>query len=215
VQLIGRFDLGNAAAPKTAWPGSRIIARFTGTGVKAKLAHANGLEGGNTWMNVVVDGAVKTPIEVAGASQEFTLATGLAAGDHVVELQKRTEPNVGTITFEGFTFEGSGQLLPPPARVSRRIEFLSDSTIDGYGVDGNRDTTCTGGTAPPQFNDPRKSIAFLTAEALSAEHHHRLPGKGVARNEDAGHRSLRSIFPKTLPEASPSAWAFGGIPTSS
>jgi lysophospholipase L1-like esterase len=213
VRFIGRFDFANPNAPKTAWPGARILARFDGTGVKATLTHANGLEGGNTWMNVVVDGAVKTPIEVTGASQQVTLASGLAAGVHVVELQKRTEANVGTLTFEGFTFDAGGKLLPPPPRAARRIEFLTDSTIDGYGVDGDVTTTCANDTAPVEFNDARKGAAFLTAEALSAEHHLlAYSGKGLARNEDGTTTELfGAIYPRTLPESNTSAWTFAAF----
>lgn len=200
-------------APKTAWPGARIIARFDGTGVKATLSHTDGLEGGNTWMNVVVDGVVKTPVEVTGASQQITLASSLPAGQHVVELQKRTEANVGTLTFHGFTFDAGGQLLPPPPRAARRIEFLTDSTIDGYGVDGDVSTTCANDTAPVAFNDARKGAAFLTAEALSAEHHLiAYSGKGLARNEDGTTTELfGAIFPRTLPDVNASAWSFASF----
>lgn len=218
VRLIGRFDLTNANAPKTSWPGARIIVRFNGTGVKATLTHADGPEGGTTWMNVVVDGVVKTPINVTGASQQFTLATGLAAGDHVVELQKRTEANVGTLTFEGFAFDAGGQLLPPPPRFTRRIEFLADSTIDGYGVDGTVDDVATCdknglGGAPVEYNDARKSATFITAEALSAEHHLiAYSGKGVARNEDGTTTELfGAVYPRTLPALNTSAWTFASF----
>lgn len=218
VRFIGRFDLTNANAPKTAWPGSRIIVRFNGTGVKATLTHVDGEVGGTTWMNVVVDGVVKTPINVTGASQQFTLASGLAAGDHVVELQKRTEANVGTLTFEGFTFDAGGTLLPPPPRFTRRIEFLADSTIDGYGVDGTVDDVATcdkngPGGAPVEYNDPRKSVTFLTAEALSAEHHLiAYSGKGVARNEDPMDPELfGALYPRTLPGVNTSAWSFASF----
>ena len=182
-------------------------------------------------MNVVVDGVVKAPINVTGASQQFTLASSLAAGDHVVELQKRTEANVGTVTFEGFTFDAGGQLLPPPPRATRRIEFLADSTIDGYGVDGTVDDIATcdkdglGGApvhrqlrfqladAPVQYNDPRKSATFLTAEALSAEHHLiAYSGKGVARNEDGTTTELfGAVYPRTLPGTTTSAWTFASF----
>lgn len=212
VRFVGRFDFSDANKPKTAWPGARIIARFDGTGVKATLTHTNGLEGGNTWLNVVVDGVVKAPLEITGASQEVTLAGGLAAGDHVIEIQKRTEANVGTLTFEGFTFDAGGRLLPPPPRAARRIEFLTDSTINGYGVDGDVNTTCAGG-APVAFNDARKGAAFLTAEALSAEHHLvAYSGKGLARNEDGTTTELfGSLFSRTLPEVAASAWTFASF----
>ena len=120
-------------------------------------------------MNVVVDGVVKAPINVTGASQQFTLASSLAAGDHVVELQKRTEANVGTVTFEGFTFDAGGQLLPPPPRATRRIEFLADSTIDGYGVDGTVDdiATCDKdglGGAPVRWQDAQSERRGLARD---------------------------------------------------
>ena len=102
------------------------------------------------------------------------LASGKPAGTHTVEIMKRTEAIFGIVRFEGFTFTGGTGLLAPPAHVARKIEFLGDSTIDGYGIEGDFATTCKvdgGNGAPPQFDEARKSVAWKTSVGLGAELH--------------------------------------------
>jgi hypothetical protein len=209
VQLIGRFDVSNPGAPKMAWPGGRIVARFDGTAVTAKLSQANGFGGGNSWFNVIVDGAVTKTVEIAGQGQTIDVANSLSAGTHVVELEKRTEANLGTVTVEGFTFTGGTGLLPPPAHATRRIEFLADSTIDGYGIDGDVNGNCAGGD-PPELNDVHKSTAAKTARTLSAEGYVlAYSGKGIVLNEDGDTPDkYPDIYGRTLPEVTASAWDF-------
>src|SRR5262245_6829609 len=36
--FVGRFDTSDAAGPKAAWPGTRILARFDGTAVSVTLS---------------------------------------------------------------------------------------------------------------------------------------------------------------------------------
>lgn len=205
VQFIGRFD---ATRTKTAWPGGRIVARFTGTTAKATLSQVNGLSGGNSWLNVLVDGQVTKKVEVLGTSQKVTLAENLTPGIHVVELEKRTEPNVGTLVFEGFDF-GDGELLAPPPRKSRRIEFLSDSTIDGFGVDGVFGVTCNDG-APVALANVRKSAAFVTASLLDAESHViASSGRGIVRNETGAiGDTFPEVYVRTLPDIAGDTWDF-------
>lgn len=205
IQFIGRFD---ATRTQTAWPGGRIVARFSGTTAKATLSHVNGLSGGNSWLNVLVDGQVTKKIEVLGSTQKVTLAEDLSPGIHVIELEKRTEPNVGTLVFDGFEFP-DGELLAPPARKSRRIEFLSDSTIDGFGVDGVLGVTCNDG-APVSLDNVRKSAAFVTASLLDAESHViASSGRGIVRNESAGtDETFPDIYVRTLPDLADSTWDF-------
>lgn len=208
VQFIGRFDTGDVLGPRTAWPGTRIVATFDGTGVDVKLTQTNGFSGGPTYFNIIVDGAFTNMVSVTG-TQTIAIASGLAAGPHTIELEKRTEAPFGTVRFEGFTFAGGAGLLPPPARLARRLEFLGDSTIDGYGVDGDRNVTCTGGTAPPVYNDVRKSVAWKTAKTVGAELS--LMGysaKGIARNEDGQVVDpFPTVYARTLPDVA-GAWNF-------
>jgi endoglucanase len=208
VQLIGRFETGDPLGPKTAWPGSRILANFDGTDVSVTLTQTNGFSGGPTYFNVLVDGAVTDTFSVSG-TQTVALAAGLAAGAHTIEIEKRTEAPFGTVRFEGFTFAGGAGLLAPPARLARRLEFLGDSTIDGYGVDGDRNVTCLGGTAPPVYNDVRKSVSWKAASGVSAELSlMAYSGKGLARNEGGGvGDTFGTVYARTLPDVA-GAWSF-------
>src|SRR5687767_91750 len=36
IRYVGRFDTSDPAGPKVAWPGARVIVRFSGTEVKVK-----------------------------------------------------------------------------------------------------------------------------------------------------------------------------------
>ena len=210
VQLIGRFE-NDGTGDNVAFPGSKIVARFNGTEAVVKLSQTDGFNvGEHTWMNVVVDGVLQPKIEIVGAGQSYTVAQGLPAGAHIVELEKRTEGNIGVIRYEGFTFPNGGVLLGPPVRAARRIEFLSDTTIDGFGIEGNRNTTCGVGLAPPQFNNARKSMSALTAAALSAEDFLiAYSGKGLTKNGAAGDLLLfPTLYNRSLPDSAGSAYGF-------
>lgn len=206
---VGRFDGSDPKGARMAWPGTSVIATFDGTGASVTLSQSNGFSGGPSWFNVVVDGMLMSPFSITGTSQTYPLASGLPAGTHTVEIQKRTEANLGTVRFEGMKFDGGAGLLPPPAHKPRRIEFLTDSTIDGYGVEGDRNVTCTSG-APPQFHNARKSMSFLSAQALGAEMMLTgYSGKGVQTNNVPGDTdTFPKIFPRALPELGGSMWPF-------
>lgn len=222
VQLIGRFEAAGASF-KFAYPGSKLIARFNGTDATVKLSQADGFSTGHTWFNVIVDGVVQpTPLQVNGASIDYPVAVNLAPGAHVVELEKRTESIFGVVTYEGFTFPNGGVLLGPPARKTRRIEFLSDSTIDGFGVEGSLvsaaanfcgspPTLANNFGAPANFSNARKSMPVLTATALNAETFLiGYSGKGLTKNNDPMDPLTFPLFyERALPDVAGSAYGFG------
>jgi lysophospholipase L1-like esterase len=212
VQLIGRFDTSDPAGPRFAWPGTRIIANFDGTAVSVKLTQTPGFEAAlPTYFDVVFDGVVGTPFTVSG-TQTVVLASGKPAGPHTVEIMKRTEANFGTVRFEGFTFSGGSGLLAPPAPLAHKIEFLGDSTIDGYGIEGTYGdpATCGAAGAPPQYDEARKSVSWLTAAGLGSELHLLgYSGKGLARNEGGSTtETFPVIYTRTLPDVAGSTWTF-------
>jgi hypothetical protein len=120
VQYIGRFDKSDPNAPRCAYAGCRIVARFDGTKVKAKMQEFfyDWMEAAPSEWDVIVDGQTKDKLVMTPAETEFVLADGLAQGTHVVELYKRSEPQTGATQFKGFDF-GGGTLLSPPARKHR------------------------------------------------------------------------------------------------
>jgi lysophospholipase L1-like esterase len=120
-------------------------------------------------------------------------------------LVKRTESMVGTATLLEVTPEG-GALLEPPARSDRRIEFIGDSTVSGYGNEGETpDCPFTSGTENHYL-----SFARLTADALSAEEVSvSYSGKGVIRNLDGEAKStLPNLYGRAVLVDSKSQWDF-------
>jgi hypothetical protein len=209
LRFVGRFDTSDPAGPRMGWPGTKVLARFDGTSASVTLSQFDGFSGGPSYFNVVVDGAVAAaPLIVTGFGATYVLAQNLAPGTHSLELEKRTEANLGVVRFEGFTFAGGTGLLSPPPSRAHVIELMSNSAIDGYGILGDR-TVC-GATDPPATNDSRQSFSFATAEGIGADMMlSAYSGKGLLVNEDPTDTDYYPIiWPRTLPEQSWSTWGF-------
>jgi lysophospholipase L1-like esterase len=120
-------DASDPAAVKFAWSGTGFIATVNGTKVSAKLTS----EGSDAFYQPVIDGTPGARFKIAsGATQTAVLGTGLAAGDHTVELYRETEGMYGNSVFGGII---DGTVKTPPAGSGRLIEFIGDSISCGYG----------------------------------------------------------------------------------
>jgi len=204
VRFIGRFDTTPAAGPRTSFAAAQIVARFNGTEVKATFNDAKAYNeyGGSRW-EAIVDG-VSTTFQLTRAVTTYTLATGLAPGDHLVELWKLSEASVGVSQFLGFEFPGGALLAPPPAR-TRRMEFLGDSASNGYGVDGAPGCSFSGAT-----QNAHKAYPALIAADLDADHHNlSTSGKGLYYNYSHSDTEVFSIiYPRTLAYSNTNLWSF-------
>jgi lysophospholipase L1-like esterase len=217
VQFIGRFDKTDPNAPRCSYGGCRIVARFDGTTVKAKLQEQfySWMEAAPSEWDVIVDGQTKDKLVMSAAETEFVLATGLPQGAHIVELYKRSEPQTGTTQFKGFDF-GGGTLLSPPARKQRRIEIVGDSSSTGYGVEGVGLTDpatgkCPGANHAAKYENFRKAYGAVLGTLVDAEvYSTSLSGKGIYQNiwsEDAD--TLPTMFLRTLPmDQKTATWNF-------
>jgi lysophospholipase L1-like esterase len=175
------------------------VARFLGTSIAVRL-------GGGQQYTVVLDGDVQpTLVPTDGADM---LATGLASGEHQVEIYRRTEANQGISTFLGFEL-ADGELLAPPPPPERRIELIGDSISCGYGNEGP-DMNCP---FTPDTENHYLSYGAIAARTLNAD----LvtvawSGKGVACNygDDANScvDPLPVFYERTLPSDASSAWDF-------
>lgn len=205
VRYVGRFDTTDPAAPRVAWPGARVIVRFSGTAATATLEETSQYTGPSRY-DVVVDGQPPVLLAPANGAGTYDLATGLANGVHTIELHRRTESLVGITKLAGFGFPNGGQLLSPAPRAQRRIEFLGDSSSNGYGVECASPATSFSGAT----ENERKSYPWLAAKALSAEHHNlSFAGKGVLRNYDATDAdTFGLLYGRTMPEEAGSSWDF-------
>jgi hypothetical protein len=188
VQFVGRFDARTPASPRAAWPGARIVARFSGsTEVRVRLneqyeswmaADAGG--GAPSEWDVLIDGVVQPKLVTSLGTKEYVLAQGISLGPHTVELFKRSEAQSGNTQFLGFVFPG-GTLLPPPLRKARRIEVIGDSSASGYGVEPADNCAGNGGAA--KYQNFRKAWPSVLGSTFDAEVYGLVySGKGLTRN---------------------------------
>ncbi len=128
IQYFGRWDFSNPLAPSHSWPGVYIYAEFEGTSIGVKLAD------NYAYYNVFIDGSL-TKIFKGDKSgvASYTLAAGLVDGNHSILFSKRCETTWTRFSFHGFILDDGKNLLPPPERPARKIEFIGDSFTSASG----------------------------------------------------------------------------------
>lgn len=147
---IGRVDLSDPAAPQFAWSGTGFVATVAGATISVKLKTVSSSD--PVYFQPVIDGTAGSRFSVTG-EQTVTLATGLASGDHVVEVYRETEGRYGHTVFEGFP---DGTVKAPPPSPGRIIEIVGDSISAGYGDLGSEQH-------PNYGPDPDGGCPFTTA----------------------------------------------------
>lgn len=185
VRFVGRFDTREASGPKCGWPGCRVIARFEGTAVSAKLEEIleDWQDGGPSEWDVAIDGAITTKLVMKTGVNDYELASGLSAGKHVVELYKRSEAQNGVTRFLGYDFHG-GKMLAPPAPAARRIEIVGDSQPAAFGIEGvGQGPDCPGNDWAARWQNFHKSFGARLGEIFGADVYGTVySGKGFSRN---------------------------------
>jgi lysophospholipase L1-like esterase len=200
VRWFGRVDTTNAAQPRFAWSGTGFIARFNGTSLAADLATT----GAAQIFKVVVDGAPQAPFTVAAGQATHMLASGLAAGEHSVELHRQTEGPQGESRLIGLTV-GDGALMDPPAGPGRLIEVIGDSISCGYGNLGTlADTDCF----PTESH--WDTYASIAGRALGAEVSTiAASGRGIIRNYGGDtNGTMPMLYDRTVTNLGSPVWDF-------
>lgn len=114
---------------------SNATLSFEGTAVKALIARPSNASGvDSSWYKVFIDGIFlqDIPYKDYNAATEILLAENLTEGTHTVTIYKRTETQMGSQLFLGFSVSGtSTTILKTP---SRCLEFIGNSITCGDGV---------------------------------------------------------------------------------
>jgi lysophospholipase L1-like esterase len=173
VRFIGRVDRSDPAGPRFSWPGTSIVARFSGPSVAVRLR-----DPGN-FFQVVLDGMPLPVLAASSGKESYPIAANLGAGPHELLLHRRTEAFVGETQFLGLVLDSGGALLVPPPPPARRLELVGDSITCGYGIEG-ADMSCP---FTPATENHYLAFGALAARALQAESISiAFSGKGMYRN---------------------------------
>lgn len=201
VRLVGRTESVKEGV-RLDWPGTGAVVAFVGNGCSAKLRSTGAV------LSVAVDGSPRRDIRLLepGRDTVVELARDLPFGAHVVEIGKRTEGSVGTVTLEGFLVQGKPGT--PPAPPERRVEVVGNSITCGYGVlDSAKEHHFD-----PLTQDVYSAWAFVAGRALGADVRTTcVSGRGLVRNYD---QSTSGILPELFDRAGSTiaspAWKFEG-----
>lgn len=123
----GRFDLTNPKAPRCSWPASSVTLKFKGQTANVEMTGK-----ANVRWQVYVDGQPTDVLINNGKPQVLALAKDLPAGEHTIQLLKRTEAMVGSASIAGFQLADGSELLAPD-KPKRKIEVIGDSISAGFG----------------------------------------------------------------------------------
>lgn len=206
--FTGRFDTRDPAGPRFAWSATRVRTRFSGTGVTIKLRETP-RDTATDQLDVAIDGAKPTVLKTTSGVKTYTVATGLADGEHDLVLTKRTEAMVGTLQLLAVESTEKRPLIATDATQTRLIEYIGDSITCGFGVLG---------TMPCNFSSDTESelsaYGGLAAASLSAEHATLCySGMGLYRNnlnDTADQMPTRYL--RALPDDADSTWNFSYTP---
>ena len=166
VRYLGRVP---TATSLLTWPGTGIMASFTGTTATLNFTP----QSGTTYIGISVDGGNTTRVILDGTTP---VSVGpLSAGHHTVTAVKLNEASLGTARFDGISTRNG---ITATAAPTRRIEFIGDSITVGYGVEGTSPCRNTGA-----LENAEKTYAALTAGVLGAQYDLiAWSGKGLLRN---------------------------------
>jgi lysophospholipase L1-like esterase len=163
IQYTGRIDFSNPKKPRFWAPGVYVTVRFAGP--TCAVLVTDELLGGtkHNYLEIILDGK-PTRLQLTGKENTVPVADKLPGKTHTLTVCKNTEANVGYLEFGGVR---CAQLLPPPPRPARRIEFIGNSITCGTGSDESA-VPCGQGQWHDQHN-AYQAYGPTTARALGAQ----------------------------------------------
>lgn len=211
LQFSGRIDWSDPKAPTFALGGTRLTARFSGTGLAVNLEDEFRYSADSrNWMDVFVDGVFTMKFAATEDVTRYDLAKDLPVGEHTVVLAKRTEPNIGKVTVTGV--EVAGTLIDPAPALPHKMIAIGDSITAGSGAEAkNNSEECTedawnetGGSGWGQpYHNANVSYAAVAAAELGAEVHIvGVSGIGLVRNYSSMYdaRPMPEVYDLLYPE---------------
>lgn len=164
LQYFGRIDFSDPLKPKFWSPGVYIKAKFKGTSCTVLINDE--VKDGNThnYIGIAIDDNPPFRLQTTGKENVIKAAEGLSGTEHTITICKDTESGIGYLEFVGLKCE---QLLPPPPKPTRKVEYIGDSITTGTGIDVAK-SPCNTGAWYDQHN-AYMSYGARTSRALNAQ----------------------------------------------
>jgi hypothetical protein len=161
IQYFGRWDFSNPTAPTHSWPGVYVYAEFEGTSIGVMT------DDNFSYYNVFIDDSLYLIFHgtTSGVSS-YTLASGLTDTTHKILFALRSELNWTKFAFNGFILDDGKNLLPPPIKPQRKIEFIGDS----YTVASGNEWTGEGSAPNDSYTNIYKSFGPMIARNYNAQY---------------------------------------------
>jgi hypothetical protein len=196
VHIVGRVDQTNPSKISIEWPGVTIETAFEGTLCTLAMNHHPNNSSpvfSSNFYNIIID--EKEPF-VIKISSDTAIVFRLTPGHHTVQMIKRTEAFCGRDEFLGFCLEEGNHPLPVKGK-TRRIEFIGNSQICGWGNEGKVGEGFSSAT-----ENCYQALGYITARNCDAECFLiGFSGKGLCVNGDAGTvKPMPVLYNLILPE---------------
>ncbi len=155
----GALYLGYSAAfVEVTFRGTKAEAEFLTDRLEWEEIH-------RAWVAVFVNGAEEPALRfpLTKERERFVLFEGAEAEETTLRIMKYSEAAFGAVGIASLEVEG--ELLPPPAAKTKKIEVIGDSITCGYGIEGivEKDTFTTA------QENPWNAYGCRIARALDAE----------------------------------------------
>jgi lysophospholipase L1-like esterase len=203
IQYYGRWDTTDPLHVRHSWPGVYIVVEFTGTKIGVRIAD------NTSYYNVEIDGKLY-PIfhgDVA-TEKDYILVEGLKDTTHSLRFSKRNFSFSQIAVFAGFILDDNAQLLPPPPRPERKMEFIGDSFTASEGNEAKELEMKWEDKFPVTNMD--LGFAAVTAKHFGAEYHTVCrSGAGMVCDwQSDTSLTVPMLFDRTLMEANEPKWDF-------
>lgn len=168
IQYIGRIDFSNPLKPKMWASGAYVVIKFSGSFCELNINDEVIYGNVHNYIEIKIDDQPAYRIQLKNKENKVSLGKNLSRGEHTVVICKNTEFENGYIEIVGFSCEN---LLIPPAKQKRKMEFIGDSITCGFGSDES-EIKC--GDKGSQWYDQHNAyFAYgpTTARSLNAQYH--------------------------------------------
>lgn len=183
LSYMGRIDFENPDAPVFVYPCSCVTIRFRGSAIGAVVTNVHSFYENS--LGCILDGRQKKIILPDSGTAELMLGENLTEAVHELTLFKRMDACHYYI-FEGFVLPEQAQLLPPPPKPGRRMEFYGDSVSAGEVSEAVAFCAQPDPQHNGEYSNSYYSYAWCTARRLNAQIHDIAQG-GIALLEGTGY----------------------------